>query len=42
LEGDAEFSFKIDSWARQEIREIKEKLESLPPPLEDAPFETIL
>jgi hypothetical protein len=26
LEGDSEFSFKIDSWARQEIKNIKERL----------------
>jgi hypothetical protein len=40
MEEEAEYSFKIDSWARQEIREIKERLDSIPPPLEDAPFES--
>jgi chromosome segregation ATPase len=40
MEEEAEYSFKIDSWARQEIRELKEKLDSIPPPLEDTPFES--
>jgi hypothetical protein len=40
MEEEAEYSFKIDSWARQEIREIRERLDSIPPPLEDAPFES--
>ena len=39
---DDETSFKVDSWARQEIKQIKERLDSIPPPLEDAPFETVL
>lgn len=32
-------SYKVDSWARQEIQMIKKLLESRPPPLEDAPIE---
>jgi predicted RNase H-like nuclease (RuvC/YqgF family) len=40
MEEEAEYSFKIDSWARQEIKELKERLDSIPPPLEDAPFES--
>jgi hypothetical protein len=39
MEEEAEYNFKIDSWARQEIKELKEIIDSVPPPLEDAPFE---
>jgi len=40
MDDEAEYSFKIDSWARQEIKELKEKLDSIPPPLEDVPLES--
>jgi hypothetical protein len=40
MEDEAEYSFKIDSWARQEIKELKKRLDSIPPPLEDAPLES--
>jgi hypothetical protein len=40
MEDEAEYSFKIDPWARQEIKELKERIDSIPPPLEDAPFES--
>jgi len=39
LEEESEYNFKINSWARQEIREIRDQLDSKPPPLEDAPYE---
>lgn len=39
IQGEIEVSYPVDAWARQEIKIIKERLESLPPPLEDAPFE---
>ena len=39
MEEECDYNFKIDSWARQEIREIRDQLDSRPPPLEDAPFE---
>jgi hypothetical protein len=42
LQQEVEISYPIDSWARQEINLIKERIESIPPPLEDAPFETIV
>jgi len=39
MEEEAEYSFKIDSWARKEIAEIKERLDSILPPLEDVPIQ---
>jgi hypothetical protein len=42
LQQEVETGYPIDSWARQEINLIKERIESIPPPLEDAPFETII
>jgi hypothetical protein len=39
LEREMEFSYPVDSWARQEIKLIKERIESIPPPLEDAPYD---
>jgi predicted RNase H-like nuclease (RuvC/YqgF family) len=41
LQQEVETGYPIDSWARQEINLIKERIESIPPPLEDAPFETL-
>jgi hypothetical protein len=41
MEEESECSFKIDSWARQEIRQIRDELDSRPQPLEDAPFENL-
>jgi hypothetical protein len=35
----SEYSYKVDSWARQEIKALKDQLKSLPPPLEDVPIE---
>lgn len=39
LEEEFEDSDKVDSWARQEIRDIRNQLDSRPPTLEDAPIE---
>ena len=39
MEEESEYNFKIDSWEKQEIREIRDQLDSRPPPLEYAPFE---
>ena len=39
LEEQSKDSYKVDSWARQEIRDIRDQLDSKPPPLEDVPFE---
>ena len=37
----SEDSYKVDSWARQEIKALKDQVESLPPPLEDVPIEHV-
>lgn len=42
LQQEVEVGYPIDSWARQEINMIKERIEYIPPPLEDAPFEIIV
>lgn len=39
LEEESEDSYKVDSWVRQEIRDIRIQLDSIPPPLEDVPIE---
>jgi hypothetical protein len=39
LEEEFEDSDKVDSWARQEIKDIRNQLDSRPPTLEDAPIE---
>ena len=39
LEDKSEDSYKVDSSAREEIRDIRIQLDSRPPPLEDAPIE---
>jgi hypothetical protein len=38
LQQEVEIGYPIDSWARQEINLLKERIESIPPPLEDVPF----
>jgi hypothetical protein len=38
MEEEAEYSFNIDSLARKEIEEIKERLDSILSPLEDVPI----
>jgi len=40
LQLEVENGYPIDFWARQEINLLKEKLDSIPPPLEEAPFES--
>jgi hypothetical protein len=42
IQGEIELSYPVDAWAKQEIKLIKDKLESFPPPLEDAPFENLI
>lgn len=39
LEEESEDSYKVDSWVRQEIRDIRIQLDFIPPPLEDVPTE---
>jgi predicted RNase H-like nuclease (RuvC/YqgF family) len=42
LQLEVDSGYPIDSWARQEIEIIKERIESLPPPLEDESFDNIV
>jgi hypothetical protein len=40
LQQEVEHAYPVDSWARQEIQELKERIDHIPPPLEDAPYES--
>jgi hypothetical protein len=42
LQQETEHSYPVDSWARQEILELKKRIDHIPPPLEDAPYSTFV